>query len=114
MKKFKYLSLLFLSVCAPAIAGGGEPSWSPSIAPSNCIVSKSTDNGGWSWYGSPQCNEVIERNYASGVRYKGQFIYQDGSSTNFDTIIAPNSWVQYDHYGKKIKNIVSHGVTWER
>ncbi|EEH8383496.1 hypothetical protein G3142_005587 [Salmonella enterica subsp. enterica serovar Montevideo] len=114
MKKINFLSLFLLSICGSAYAGGGAPSWSPSIEPSNCIVSKSIDNGGWSWHGSPQCNEVIERNYALGVRYNGQFIYQDGSSINFDTIITPDSWVHYDHRGKKLKDIVSHGASWER
>lgn len=114
MKFYKFISVSLLVISGSSFAGGGAPSWSPSVDPINCIVSKSTNNGAWSWNDSPQCNDVIDHGYARGVKYTGKFIYHDGSAKDIVSIITPRTVVQYDHNGKTIKSIVNTSASWQR
>ncbi|EDW5993849.1 hypothetical protein ZS55_004495 [Salmonella enterica subsp. salamae] len=107
-----YMSLFLIS--GSVFAGGGGTSWSPSVMPINCIVSKSTDSGAWTWNNSAQCNDVIKHNYARGVRYSGQFVYKDGSVSYFDSIITPETAAQYKHYGKTLDAIKNNSANWEK
>lgn len=56
MKFYKFVSIYLVVVSASSFAGGGSPSWRPSVDLINCIVSKSSNSGAWSWNDSPQCN----------------------------------------------------------
>lgn len=114
MKLYKFLSIPLVALSASSFAGGGAPSWSPSVDPINCIVSKSSNNGGWSWNDSPQCNEVIEHGYAKGVKYTGTFSYHDGTTKDFASIISPRSLVQYDHNGRIVKGITGISASWQQ
>lgn len=86
MKKPLFLLMLALTTASSfSYAGGNGKSWAPSVMPINCIHSSSY----WYWSGSKECNKVIKKGYAQGVRYKGAFKYSDGSLGYFDGIITP-------------------------
>lgn len=99
MKKILLCSVLFLSSFS-ALAGGGGNRWEPSVQPINCIVSYEVST--WSWSNSAACNEVIEKGYASKVKYSGKYYYDDGSSMNFSVIVGPHQSARIEHpAGKK-------------
>ncbi|EIX9792531.1 hypothetical protein ML243_004546 [Klebsiella pneumoniae] len=113
MRFYKFVSISLVVVSTSSFAGGGSPSWRPSVDPINCIVSKSSNSGAWSWNDSPQCNDVINHGYARGVKYTGKFIYQDGTAQDIASIITPRTIVKYEHYGKKIKAMVDTSASWQ-
>ncbi len=92
MKKV-FLGLLIVA-SFNALAGGRGGSWQPSVQPLNCVVGTSQ---GWQWKNDLQCNEVIDKGYAKGVRYQGSFVYDDGYTKNFDVIVAPGQTANVIH-----------------
>ena len=111
MKK-TILGTLFLLVSSHAVAGGGGNSWQPSISPINCVIGTSA---GWEWRGDNACNEVIEKNYASGVQYSGHFTYDSGYMQYFNVTVAPGqvSYVENKTSQGKRK-LTSGNASWVR
>ncbi|HGH3389750.1 TPA: hypothetical protein ACJIKV_004448 [Citrobacter freundii] len=110
MKRMKIIIGLTVFCTSFTVFSGGT--WKPTVTPTSCIVSKSSDGGAWSWNsGNSACNEVIERGYAQGVAYNGTFIYADGSSQKFYVIIKPGEKKQVNHNTPPLK-ITDNYMLW--
>ncbi|EAA1181479.1 hypothetical protein GEY59_21535 [Salmonella enterica subsp. enterica serovar Mikawasima] len=105
--------LTFGAFTSVSYAGGGGASWQPSVAPINCVLGNSNE---FFWNDIKDCNEVIEKGYAEGVRYTGAFKYDDGSTKNFDAVIYRNTGYMHNAgaQGKKVKSIINAQWSWIR
>lgn len=93
-------------------AGGGSPSWQPSVQPINCVMGSSTK---FFWNNSKDCNEVISRGYAKGVQYTGTFVYNDGSTQGFNALInSSNDYTPVHPQGKKVTRLSNTQWSWLR
>ncbi|EDW5993848.1 hypothetical protein ZS55_004494 [Salmonella enterica subsp. salamae] len=109
------LSFFILATSSSAIAGGGgNNSWQPSVSPEFCVVVSGPLSGPFVWYRDSGCAEVIQTGYAKGVRYSGVFYYTDGTKLGFNTIILPNSSIQFHHKGKIVESIENITASWSK
>lgn len=94
-------------------AGGGTPSWQPSVEPINCVNSNSTY---FFWSNTDACNEVISKGYAKGVHYSGKFNYDDGSSVDFSGYITPQQPYSPPAHpqGKKLISLTDTNWYWAK
>lgn len=111
-KKMLIASLSLSIFSSVSHAGGGAPSYHPSVEPINCVMSSSS-NQSFFWNNTEACNQVVDSNFAKGVYYKGTFKYNDGSESGFSGLIGPNNGYAPSHpAGKKVVALLNTSATW--
>lgn len=110
MKKFILLTALIIS---PFTYAGGTSM--PSVEPAMCIKKTYSWNTfiGFSWDGSDECNEVVDKGYAKGVHYSGVFVSSNEEEIPLDGYITPyQSYEPSSIKGKELKTLITNKIQW--
>ncbi|EOB4762406.1 hypothetical protein ACIUP7_005024 [Escherichia coli] len=78
-RKIQYFPFaILIGLSFNSFAGSHQQSWTPSIQPKHCVGSHSISSGQFTadantgilffYYSKPECKEVIDKGYASGVQ----------------------------------------------
>lgn len=90
MKKV-LLCIAAFSISFATLAGGGGPSWRPSVTPARC-VNKPSPQEPFKWRSNiKECQDVITKGYASGVFVSGVAVYKGGQITySYSANVTPS------------------------
>ncbi|EPB0598987.1 hypothetical protein ACRAB5_005078 [Escherichia coli] len=112
-----FLGIAGLAMSFSVLAGGGGPSWQPSVNPESCVKSMPAPQTQLEWNNTPSCNEVITNGYAAGVYVSGLFVYDGGQTTvRFTGVVNPSRGDKLDYPesvdGKNFKGTASTSYQW--